>query len=53
MCIRDSDRGARADVVAHAPLSTLDGYATALRSLTQGRAAATMVFHRYEPARNA
>jgi elongation factor G len=47
------DKGARADVVAHAPLSRLDGYTTALRSLTQGRASASMVFHRYEAARAA
>ena len=47
------DKGTRVDVVAHAPLSKLDGYTTALRSLTQGRASATMVFHRYEPARDA
>jgi elongation factor G len=47
------DKGARADVVAHAPLSRLDGYTTALRSLTQGRASASMAFHRYEAARTA
>ena len=47
------DKGTRVDVVAHAPLSKLDGYTTALRSLTQGRASATMVFHRYEPAHDA
>lgn len=45
------DKGARADVHAYAPLSALAGYATALRSLTQGRAQASMVFHGYEEAK--
>jgi elongation factor G len=45
------DNGARTDVVAHAPLAKLDGYATALRSLTQGRASASLAFDRYEAAR--
>jgi elongation factor G len=45
------DRGARSEVHAHAPLATLAGYATALRSLTQGRAQASMVFHGYEEVR--
>ena len=34
-----------------APLAALAGYTTALRSLTQGRAMASMVFHGYEEAR--
>jgi elongation factor G len=34
---------------AHVPLSELFGYATTLRSLTQGRAVFTMKFARYEP----
>jgi len=33
---------------AHAPLSSLFGYATALRSITQGRATYTMQFSKYE-----
>ena len=45
------DKGARADVLALAPLAALAGYATALRSLTQGRAEATLSFHGYEDAR--
>lgn len=45
------DKGARVDVLAHAPLAALSGYTTALRSLTQGRAQASMVFHAYEEAR--
>lgn len=47
------DNGPRADVVALAPLAALAGYTTALRSLTQGRAMASMVFHGYEEARAA
>lgn len=45
------DRGARADVVAHTPLAARAGYTTALRSLTQGRASASIAFHAYEEAR--
>jgi elongation factor G len=36
-------------VVASVPLSELFGYATDLRSATQGRAVHTMIFARYEP----
>jgi elongation factor G len=36
-------------VAASAPLSEMFGYATRLRSLTQGRAVYTMQFSRYEP----
>ena len=36
-------------IVANAPLSELFGYATVLRSITQGRASYTMQFERYEP----
>jgi elongation factor G len=35
-------------VSAHAPLSEMFGYATALRSQSQGRAAFTMEFYRYQ-----
>lgn len=45
------DKGARSEVIAHAPLARLDGYTTALRSLTQGRASASTHFHAYEAAR--
>jgi elongation factor G len=45
------DKGTRADVVAHAPLARLESYTTALRSLTQGRASASMAFHSYETAK--
>ncbi len=45
------DKGTRADVVAHAPLARLESYTTALRSLTQGRASASMAFHGYETAK--
>jgi len=34
---------------AHVPLATMFGYATAVRSLTQGRAAYTMEFDHYAP----
>ncbi|MBX9402091.1 elongation factor G [Lysobacter sp. BMK333-48F3] len=45
------DKGGRSDVTARAPLAQLSGYTTALRSLTQGRASASMVFDGYEVAR--
>ncbi|WP_226467414.1 elongation factor G [Luteimonas panaciterrae] len=44
------DKGARADILALAPLAALAGYTTALRSLTQGRAQASVIFHGYEEA---
>jgi elongation factor G len=37
-------------VQARAPLAQLSGYATTLRSLTQGRASATLRFDGYETA---
>ena len=43
-------RGGTQIVNALAPLSEMFGYATDLRSLTQGRATFSMHFHRYEPA---
>ncbi|MBN8740652.1 MAG: translation elongation factor G [Lysobacterales bacterium 69-70] len=45
------DDGGRNVVAALAPLAQLSGYATALRSLSQGRAAASLQFAGYEPAR--
>ncbi|MCQ4167310.1 elongation factor G [Tahibacter harae] len=45
------DHGSRSDVTARAPLAQLSGYTTTLRSLTQGRASAVMLFDGYEPAR--
>ena len=36
-------------ITAQVALSAMFGYATAVRSLTQGRASFTMHFHRYEP----
>ncbi|WP_031373143.1 elongation factor G [Lysobacter antibioticus] len=47
------DKGNRTDVTARAPLAQLSGYTTTLRSLTQGRASASMVFDSYEEARSA
>jgi elongation factor G len=45
------DRGARAEVVAQVPLAKLEGYSTALRSLSQGRADANTRFLQYEAQR--
>jgi elongation factor G len=42
-------RGATQIVQAQVPLSTMFGYATVLRSATQGRATFTMQFDHYEP----
>lgn len=42
-------RGAYQIIKIHVPLSDMFGYATSLRSLTQGRANYTMQFSRYEP----
>ncbi|WP_036137722.1 elongation factor G [Luteibacter sp. 9135] len=41
---------ARTTIEADVPLARLDGYSTALRSLSQGRASATVAFHAYRPA---
>ncbi len=43
------DRGGTQVVHAQVPLSKLFGYATAMRSLTQGRATYTMEPSHYEP----
>ena len=43
-----SDRSGIKVVDAYAPLSEMFGYATTLRSLSQGRAAYSMEFHHYE-----
>ncbi len=43
------DRGNAKTVTANVPLSEMFGYATDLRSTTQGRASYTMQFHAYEP----
>jgi elongation factor G len=37
-------------ITANVPLSEMFGYATDMRSATQGRATYTMEFARYEPA---
>lgn len=42
-------KGAYQIIKVHCPLSDMFGYATALRSLTQGRANYTMQFSKYEP----
>lgn len=45
-----ADTQERTEVQADVPLAQLDGYSTALRSLSQGRATATVAFHAYRPA---
>jgi elongation factor G len=40
----------RTAIEADVPLARLDGYSTALRSLSQGRASATVAFKAYRPA---
>ncbi|SEK38926.1 elongation factor G [Pseudoxanthomonas sp. GM95] len=47
------DHGTRAQVQALAPLAQLQAYTTTLRSLTQGRASASLQFEGYAPARAA
>ena len=44
------DRGGTQIISARVPLSEMFGYATDLRSRTQGRATYSMHFERYEPA---
>jgi elongation factor G len=44
------DRGGTQIISARVPLSDMFGYATDLRSRTQGRATYSMHFDRYEPA---
>jgi elongation factor G len=43
-------RGNAQVITAHVPLAEMFGYATDLRSRTQGRATYSMHFDRYEPA---
>jgi len=43
------DRASAKIVDAHVPLAEMFGYATQLRSMTQGRASYTMEFQQYEP----
>ena len=44
------ERGGAKVITAHVPLSEMFGYATQLRSMSQGRASYTMQFLAYEPA---
>ena len=46
------ERGLDKVIKAYIPLSEMFGYATALRSMTEGRATFTMEFGRYEPVPN-
>ena len=43
------DRGNATAIIALVPLSEMFGYATDLRSATQGRASYTMQFNSYQP----
>ena len=45
---RDASLGVMEVIDAIAPLSEMFGYSTALRSISQGRASYTMIFHGYE-----
>lgn len=42
------ERGNQRTITAHVPLATMFGYATAVRSISQGRAAHTMEFDHYD-----
>jgi len=44
------ERGGAKVIRAHVPLSEMFGYATQVRSMSQGRASYTMQFFAYEPA---
>lgn len=44
----NTERGNAKVIMAKVPLSNMFGYATSLRSMTQGRAAYSMEFYRYE-----
>ncbi len=43
------ERGSQRTVTAHVPLATMFGYATNVRSISQGRAAHSMEFDHYDP----
>lgn len=45
-----ADTQERTEIEADVPLAQLEGYSTALRSLSQGRASATVAFEAYRPA---
>jgi elongation factor G len=46
-------RGAKRLVTAHVPLRNMFGYSTRLRSLTEGRATFSMLFHAYDTLQSA
>ena len=48
----DTRAGGAQVISCHVPLSEMFGYATDLRSKTQGRANFTMIFDHYEPVPN-
>jgi elongation factor G len=43
------ERGSQRTITAHVPLATMFGYATSVRSISQGRAAHSMEFDHYDP----
>ena len=43
------ERGNQRTITAHVPLATMFGYATSVRSISQGRAAHSMEFDHYDP----
>ena len=43
------ERGSQRTITAHVPLATMFGYATNVRSISQGRAAHSMEFDHYDP----
>ncbi|TCV95944.1 elongation factor G [Luteibacter rhizovicinus] len=46
------EEAGRTEIEAEVPLAQLDGYTTSLRSLSQGRASATVAFAAYRPAQS-
>jgi elongation factor G len=48
--VKTESRGKMTAIEAHAPLKELFGYSSAMRSLSQGRASASMEPLKYEPA---
>lgn len=50
MIAKTDQRGKMSTIEAHAPLKELFGYSSAMRSLSQGRAGASIEPLRYDPA---
>ena len=43
------ERGSQRAITAHVPLASMFGYATSVRSISQGRASHSMEFDHYDP----